>query len=140
MSTTTKPVNQKAWLLVLPVIIIMSMLIYKGGPISAGLSYAKVKGQEKYWSLGASYNLGVATVAASYQDPEGDAKGFTLGGSVNAGPVVLTLDIARDTEAKDTDLLVEAKYALSKRTSLTAYTAKTEGAKAAMGAGVRHNF
>ena len=70
-------------------------VIYKGGPISAGLSYNKVQDTEKNWSIGASYNLGVATVAASYQDPAGDKKGFTIGASAPLGPVTLTFDIAR---------------------------------------------
>jgi len=117
-------------------------VIYKGGPISAGLSYNKVQGAEKNWSVGASYNLGVATVAASYQDPAGTKKGFTIGASAPLGPVTLTFDIARVTSGvKETDYVLEAKYAVSKRTF--AYAAllrdgltKTNG----LGVGLRHNF
>ncbi|HEX5388629.1 MAG TPA: porin, partial [Burkholderiaceae bacterium] len=117
-------------------------VIYKGGPISAGLSYNKVQDTEKNWSIGASYNLGVATVAASYQDPAGDKKGFTIGASAPLGPVTLTFDIARVTSGvKETDYVLEAKYAVSKRTF--AYAAllrdgltKTNG----LGVGLRHNF
>ena len=114
--------------------------IYRNGPIVVAFAYDKVQDAEAGKSLGGSYDFGGFKLAGSVMDPSGVAKGFTLGGSTTMGPVTLTLDVARDTEAKDTDLLVEAKYALSKRTNLTAYTAKTEGAKAAMGAGVRHNF
>ena len=117
-------------------------VIYKGGPISAGLSYNKVQGAEKNWSLGAAYNLGVATVAASYQDPAGDRKGFTIGASAPMGPVTLTFDIARVTSGvKETDYVLEAKYAVSKRTFTYAALyrdglTKTNG----VGVGLRHNF
>ena len=65
----------------------------------------------------------------------------------------LVVDVARDTEFKDTDLLVEVKYPMSKRT--TAYAAvlrdgkKKNGALGAatagkdvngLGLGIRHNF
>lgn len=117
-------------------------VIYKGGPIAAGFSYNKVKGEEKNWSLGASYNLGVATVAASYQDPAGARKGFTIGASAPMGPVTLTFDIARVTSGvKETDYVLEAKYAVSKRTFTYAALyrdglTKTNG----VGVGLRHNF
>lgn len=120
--------------------------IYNNGPIVAAFAYSKTKGnQDGYKSLGGAYNFGSFKVAASYQDPEGDAKGFTLGGSVNAGPVVLTLDIARDTEAKDTNTLFEAKYPLSKRTfAYAAFVRDGKGKNAEatnnVGLGIRHNF
>lgn len=126
--------------------------IYNNGPIVAAFAYSKTKGeQDGSKSLGGSYNFGSFKLAASFQDPEGDSKGFTVGGSVNAGPVVLTLDIARDTEAKDTDTLVEVKYPLSKRTfAYAAYynngdkkptAASAFGtAKSNLGLGIRHNF
>jgi len=117
-------------------------VIYKGGPIAAALSYNKTKEAEKNWALGASYDLGVAKVAASYQDPAGASKGFTVGASAPMGPVTLTFDIARVTSGvKETDYVLEAKYALSKRTFTYAVLlrdglTKTNG----FGVGVRHNF
>lgn len=117
-------------------------VIYKGGPISAGFSYAKVKGQEKFWSLGAAYNLGVATVAASYNDPAGAKKGFTIGASAPLGPVTLTFDIARVTAGvKETDYVLEAKYAVSKRTFTYAALLRDGATKTnGFGVGLRHNF
>ncbi|MCD6664699.1 MAG: porin [Hydrogenophaga sp.] len=124
--------------------------IYANGPLSVAFGYNKAQESEKNWHLGARYNFGMFTLAGGYIDPQGDAKGFTIGGAVKAGPVDLVLDIARDTEAKDTDVLVEVKYPLSKRTF--AYGAflrdgKNTGAgKVAgkdvnnVGFGIRHNF
>jgi len=117
-------------------------VIYKGGPISAGFTYNKAKGQEKNWSLGAAYNLGVATVAASYHDPAGDNKGFSIGASAPLGPVTLTFDIARQTSGvKNTDYVLEAKYAISKRTFTYAALLREGASKTnGLGVGVRHNF
>ncbi len=124
--------------------------IYANGPLSVAFGYNKAQESEKNWHLGARYNFGMFTLAGGYIDPQGDAKGFTIGGAVKAGPVDLVLDVARDTDAKDTDVLVEVKYPLSKRTF--AYGAflrdgKNKGAgKVAgkdvnnIGFGVRHNF
>lgn len=120
-------------------------VIYANGPLAAGLSYNKVQNATKNWALGASYNFGGFKLAASYQDPAGNAKGFTLGGTVPLGAVSLTLDVARDTDAKDTNTLLEAKYALSKRTFVYgAFHRDGKGKNATAvntyGVGIRHNF
>lgn len=125
--------------------------IYANGPLSVALGYNKVQGAEKNVHVGARYNFGNFTLAGGYLDPAGDAKGFAIGGSVKVGPVNLVLDIVRDTEAKDTDLLVEAKYPLSKRTF--SYVALLRDGKNKAGAlraagkdvngfgmGIRHSF
>lgn len=121
---------------------------YGAGPLALAVNWNKngeASGSNKH--IGASYNFGAFKVAGAWIDPVGAAKGFTLGASAPMGPVTLTVDFARDTNAKDTDLLIEAKYALSKRT--TAYVAylrdgdKKAGALAGengLGLGIRHNF
>jgi predicted porin len=119
--------------------------IYANGPLAVALAYNKVQNTEKNWSLGASYDLGVAKIAGSWQDPAGAAKGFTIGGTVPLGAVSLTLDIARDTKFKDTNYLLEAKYALSKRTFVYGAfhrdgTGKNAVASSLYGVGIRHNF
>ena len=119
--------------------------IYRNGPIVVAFAYDKVQDAEAGKSLGGSYDFGGFKLAGSVMDPSGVAKGFTLGGSTTMGPVTLTLDVARDTEAKDTDLLVEAKYALSKRTFTYAAIVrdgKGEDAKNFnhLALGIRHNF
>ena len=130
-------------------------VIYANGPIAAALSYNKTKDFKGNASLGGSYDFGVAKIAASWQDGykggrgiEGQQKqsGFTIGGTVPVGAFSVTLDVARDTKAKDTDVVVEGKYALSKRTFAYAAYYKddekklTTGAKNHLGLGIRHNF
>lgn len=120
--------------------------IYAQGPLAAALSYNKTNTQKGNFALGAAYDFGGFKLAGSWQDPAGVAKGFTIGGSVPVGAFNLTLDIARDTGFKDTDLLLEAKYALSKRTFAYAAYYKdgdkklVTGAKSHFGLGLRHNF
>lgn len=119
--------------------------IYKNGPLAVGFSYAKATGGEASKGIGANYNFGAFQLAGSFMDPAGDSKGFTIGGGVKAGPVNIVLDIARDTEAKDTDTLVEVKYPLSKRTfTYVAYVrdgkGKTPENVNKLGLGLRHNF
>lgn len=127
--------------------------IYRAGPVVAALSYNKVDGSEKNIALGGSYDFGAFKVAGSFQDPAGAAKGFTIGAGANLGAVSFVVDVARDTNAKDTDFLLEAKYPLSKRTTvyaaylndgdkkIKAATATAAGAtKTNFGLGIRHNF
>lgn len=120
---------------------------YAAGPLTASLAYNKVSGAVKNVALGAKYNFGTFAVAGSYQDPAGVKKGFTLGVSAPVGPVTLTADLARATDSanKNTDFLLEAKYALSKRTFVYGVYMKdgaVSGGKSVNGyaVGVRHNF
>jgi predicted porin len=120
-------------------------VIYRGGPLALALGYNKVSGAEKNVHVGANYNFGAFKVAGGLIDPAGDAKGWTIGGSTALGPVSLVLDIARDTFFKDTNVLVEAKYPLSKRTfAYAAYLRDGKGKAATnvnnVGLGIRHNF
>ena len=122
-------------------------LIYKGGPVVASMAYNKLSNKDANYMVGGSYDFGVVKVAASYQDATGGGKGkgFSLGGSVKAGPVLLTLEGARDTDKKDTDLVLEAKYPLSKRTFVYGAYAHNGKGKAATDVnstmlGLRHNF
>ncbi|MBU6467092.1 MAG: porin [Burkholderiales bacterium] len=127
-------------------------LIYANGPIAVALSYNKTNTLQSNVALGGSYDFGMFKLAGSLQDDKAiNAKGFTLGGTVPVGPVALTLDIARQTNSgfKNTDVLLEAKYALSKRTFTYATYYKDgaddagnykTGAKNTFGLGVRHNF
>ena len=139
-------------------------VIYANGPLRAALSYNKTNGNNLLgasykgnMALGASYDFGMAKVAGSIQNNGGPSKGFTLGATVPVGAFALTLDIAREngTNMKNTDILLEAKYALSKRTfAYAAYykdgfagygngaggTGYATGAKNHLGLGVRHNF
>jgi predicted porin len=124
---------------------------YGNGPITASFAYNTQKGGKKGMALGGKYNFGAFAVAASYNDVKMEAtsavvaKGFSLGGSANLGPVALTLDVARDTEAKDTDVVLEAKYPLSKRTFAYGVMFRNGKGKTAdnvngYALGLRHNF
>lgn len=118
---------------------------YVAGPLAVGFGYNKVSGTKANSQIGAKYNFGAFAVAGSYQDPAGAKKGFTLGASAPMGPVTLTADIARATDGgKNTDFVLEAKYALSKRTFAYGVYMK-DGAvvgksTSAFALGVRHNF
>ena len=129
-------------------------VIYANGPLAAALSYNKTNTMKGNMALGASYDFGMAKVAGSIQNNGGPSKGFTIGATVPVGAFALTLDIARENGdgMKNTDFLVEAKYALSKRTFAYAAYYKdgdnngalpggyNTGAKNHLGLGVRHNF
>ena len=129
-------------------------VIYANGPLAAALSYNKTTDLKGNMALGASYDFGMAKVAGSIQDNGGPSKGFTIGATVPVGAFALTLDIAREngTGMKNTDFLLEAKYAMSKRTFAYAAYYKdgdnngalpggyATGAKNHLGLGIRHNF
>ncbi len=124
-------------------------VIYRGGPLAVALGYNKVSGSDDNVHIGANYDFGGFKLAGAYVDPADttavDSKGFTIGASTVLGPVALTLDIARDTGFKDTNVLVEAKYPLSKRTFAYAAFLRDGKGKAAtnvnnVGLGIRHNF
>ncbi|MBL8386805.1 MAG: porin [Hydrogenophaga sp.] len=125
---------------------------YAAGPVVASLAYNTQKGATKSLTLGGKYTIGNFAVAASYTDAKMEAtgvkvaKGFTLGGSTTMGPVTLTLDVARDTEFKDTDFVFETKYALSKRTFVYGVAMRDGKGKVlkqnatGYALGIRHNF
>ena len=122
-------------------------VIYANGPIGAGLSVNKVKDGKTNYGLGGKYNFGNFVVAASYsQASVGDLRrrGFSLGGTATFGAFALTLDLTRDTKNeltgdKYTNGLVEAKYALSKRTFIYGAFLRFDDTNN-YGIGVRHNF
>jgi predicted porin len=115
------------------------------------------QGQQRFkgnYALGGSYDFGSFKVAGSIQNPAGNSKGFTLGATVPLGAFSITADIARQNGdgMKNTDFVLEGKYALSKRTFAYAVYYKdgdangaaaggyATGAKSHFGVGVRHNF
>ena len=126
-------------------------VIYRGGPLTAALSYNTLDNGPEGVTLGGKYDFGGFVVAGSFNKAEfangnTSAEGFTIGAGTTLGPVSLVLDIARDTEFKDTDVLLEAKYPLSKRTFVyAAFLRDGEGKRRIdtvnnYGIGIRHNF
>ena len=118
-------------------------VIYANGPIAAGLSANKTKGQKVGYALGGKYNFGNFAVAASYSDNHKVRRGFSIGGTANFGAASVTLDLTRDTKnlagKKYTNGLLEGKYALSKRTFMYAAYLRHDGNNN-YGLGFRHNF
>ena len=123
---------------------------YNNGPVAAAATYSKTANSDsKATTIGGSYDFGVAKVAAGYFDPAGVMKGYSLGVSVPMGAWTFTADAARDTGSatKSTDTVLEAKYALSKRTTVYAVSYHAGGAGlgglatgTTSGVGIRHNF
>ncbi|MFZ9734227.1 MAG: porin [Burkholderiaceae bacterium] len=119
-------------------------IIYRGGPIAIGAAWSKPQGSQQSTQIGASYNFGPAKVAVSYHDPAGAAKGYTLGLSAPIGATTISFDMGKETGLTDsTDFVIEAKYALSKRTFVYG-AGYRDGSrttdKNSYNVGVRHNF
>lgn len=122
-------------------------LMYNNGPIAAGLSVNKIKGNKTNYQLGGKYNFGNFAVAASYNKADtsvGNRRGYSIGGSANMGAFAVALDLTRDTKntltgKKYTNGVLEGKYALSKRTFVYAAYLRYDGDNN-YGVGLRHNF
>jgi predicted porin len=126
---------------------------YANGPISAGLSVNKTKGEKTNWALGGKYSFGAFALAASYNDTRAGLAtstrrtGASLGGSASFGAASLTLDVTRDTKhelgnidlKKYTNAVIEAKYNLSKRTFVYGAALRLDG-DTHYGVGLLHTF
>ena len=122
--------------------------IYANGPIGVGLSANKVKDTSTNYAIGGKYSFSNFALAASYTNVNNAAnarrRGFSIGGSATFGAFGLTLDLTRDTKnewtgKKYTNGVVEAKYALSKRTFVYGAFLRLDDTNN-YGIGVRHNF
>ncbi|MDO5692981.1 MAG: porin [Pseudomonadota bacterium] len=120
-------------------------VIYANGPLGIGFSANKVQDNETNMALGAKYNFGNFALAASYNDAKDmGRRGFSLGGTFTTGAFSFTADFTRDTKhsnnrKKYTNGLLEAKYALSKRTFVYGAFLRSDDTNN-YGIGVRHNF
>ena len=123
-------------------------LMYANGPIGVGVSVNKFSTSKINYQAGAKYSFGNFALAGSYTQASNEAKavrrGFGIGGSANFGAFTVTLDLTRDTKnewtgKKFTNGVVEAKYALSKRTFVYGAFLRLDSTNN-YGIGVRHNF
>ena len=123
-------------------------LMYANGPIGVGVSVNKFSTSKTNYQAGAKYSFGNFALAGSYTQASNEAKavrrGFGIGGSANFGAFTVTLDLTRDTKLewtgkKYTNVVVEAKYALSKRTFVYGAFLRLDDTNN-YGIGVRHNF
>jgi predicted porin len=128
---------------------------YAAGPLAASVAYNKVDAGQEGSMVGGAYNFGMFTVAASWSSAQTGAgvkltEGYTVGASMPMGPWTFTVDMAQDTISRaanstDTDVMLEVKYSLSKRTTVYGvYIADGKGKTAsdlnAYSLGLRHNF
>ena len=123
-------------------------VMYTNGPIGVAVTANKVKGISTNWSVGGKYSFSNFALAASYTNANNLAnarrRGFGIGGTATFGAFALTVDLTRDTKnewtgKKYTNGLVEAKYALSKRTFVYGAFLRLDDTNN-YGIGVRHNF
>lgn len=143
-------------------------LMYNNGPIAAAASANKVGDGKTNYQVGAKYSFSNFALAASYTSSSNASplvknssgnwipnaafkavrRGFSLGGAANFGAFSLALDVTRDTKnesepgikgKKYTNGVVEAKYALSKRTFVYGAYLRLDGDNN-YGLGIRHNF
>ena len=123
-------------------------VMYANGPIGVAVSANKVKGISTNWSVGGKYSFSNFALAASYTNANNLAnarrRGFGIGGTATFGAFALTVDLTRDTKnewtgKKYTNGVVEAKYALSKRTFVYGAFLRLDSTNN-YGIGVRHNF
>ena len=123
-------------------------LMYANGPIGVGVSVNKFSTSKTNYQAGAKYSFGNFALAGSYTQASNEAKavrrGFGIGGAANFGAFTVTLDLTGDTKnewtgKKYTNGVVEAKYALSKRTFVYGAFLRLDDTNN-YGIGVRHNF
>lgn len=126
-------------------------VVYANGPIAAGLGVNKIKSTKVNYTIGGKYSFGQFAVAASYNTLNAvtgtNRRGVSLGASYNTGPFTATLDLVRDTSVKvagvkgkkQTNGVLEGKYALSKRTFVYAAYLRLDKTNN-FGIGMRHNF
>ncbi len=103
---------------------------YAQGPIVVSAAFNSADndaaGKTEGSVIGGKYDFGSFAVAGSFASLKVAGatvgEGYTLGVSAPLGPITLTFDTATDTKVSgnDTDYVLEAKYALSKRTFLYA--------------------
>lgn len=138
-------------------------VIYENGPLAAGIAYNKIQDAKANYALGAKYDFGMFALSAGYYDIRNLAgislaagsrmklAGFSVGGSVKFDNITLAVELQRQRKKevynqnvtqkykKYTEGVVEAKYALSKRTFVYADYLRMEN-KNNYGLGIQHRF
>jgi predicted porin len=114
--------------------------VYTAGALTVAASYAD-NGTTTGNMIGAAYNFGPATVSASSTQLIADeAKAWNVGVRAPIGAVTLSADFSKNKDTSVKSSVVAAQYALSKRSSLTAYAKKVDDKQNELGFGIRHNF
>ncbi len=120
-------------------------LFYAAGPLSLAYGYIKADNQEKNQGVHVGYDMGVALLTVSYNDRGSIGalaaqKGFSLGAKVPMGAATIFAQYARNNDSEVDAYELGVDYALSKRTALTAFLAKTKDLDMGYFTGVRHSF
>ena len=138
-------------------------VVYENGPIIAGVAYNKIQDAKANYALGAKYDFGMFALSAGYYGirnlvgqsfatgAEMKLAGFSVGGSVKFDNITLAVELQRQHKSeirqqnvlqkykKYTEGVVEAKYALSKRTFIYADYLRMMN-KNNYGVGIQHRF
>lgn len=125
-------------------------LWYNNGPLAAGFSYNKLGDAKGQYQIGGKYNFNNFFLSAAYQatgranNGADKRNGVTLGAGAKFGAFGLALDVTRDTKRpagvkKYTNVALEGKYDLSKRTFFYGFYGRQDGENG-YGLGIRHNF
>ncbi len=147
--------------------VVDAALIYANGPLTLTYGYLKAETMDANSGIHGAYDLGVATVTASFNKRGAIAAGattyalststgvinatpgaaavaaqdgFSIGTKVPFGATTVYATYAKNNDSKVDAIELGADYALSKRTALTAFAAKTKSADAGYYVGVRHAF
>ena len=119
--------------------------VYTAGALTAAASYAN-NGTTNGNLVGAAYNFGPATVMASTtkrmgQKTDNGTKQWNVGVIAPVGAALtLSADFSKNKDTSVKSSVFAAQYALSKRSSLTAYAKKVDTKQNELGFGLRHNF
>jgi predicted porin len=120
-------------------------VVYANGPLTLAASSSD-SGTATGSFIGAAYDLGMAKVFVSSVDTDIAATSYAadkytnIGVSAPVGALTLQADYRQAKNADVNTYALSAQYALSKRSSLTAFTSKADNADAKVGFGIRHNF
>lgn len=129
---------------------------YTAGPLYLGLAYENPQDEDdKALTIGGTYNLGFAKLAASYTKgttaADVDAKGFLIGATIPVGALDIKVGFAQGKldDSNYNKLGLGAHYNLSKRTKVyadfahvsgKALSAAEEDQKNGYDFGIQHNF
>ena len=144
-------------------------LFYANGPVALSYGYIKAENSTTNQGIHGTYDFGMAKLFVGFHDrgeisanagtyatsattglttitgttvtpfyPE--AKGWNIGATVPLGATTIFVDYARNNDTEVDAVELGADYALSKRTSLTAFLAKTKDLDTGYFIGVRHSF
>jgi predicted porin len=115
--------------------------VYSAGPLTVALAFGD-NGTKDGMSIGAAYNLKVATLRVRYIDSEmNNAEALLLGASVPFGKATAFIDYLKDESAAGINkALAGVSYELGKNTFVYGYIKTKDKTDDVIGVGLRHSF